>query len=125
DLKRMRAIVDTLESLAGRHALRPYLEASRVMRGGVTIAQGRPAEGVELIRTSLDALHECQYELLTAPALTTMARGLSAMSLHSAALKTCEDAGRLIRTGGELLRLPELLVAHGDCLTAANQLEEA
>jgi len=89
------------------------------------ITQGRAAEGVERIRRAVEVLHACRYELVTSVSLTFMARGLSNLSLHSASLAMCDEVAKMIEKGGDLLRMPELLITRGRCLSAAGQVEKA
>jgi tetratricopeptide (TPR) repeat protein len=63
--------------------------------------------------------------MVTSLSLTIMARGLSDMSLHSAALARCDEVESLIRRSGEFLRMPELFSTRGYCLAAAGQSQEA
>jgi len=125
EVERLYDIVDTVERVAKRHSLVPYLNVASLCRGQMLIAQGRAAEGVERIRGAVEALHECRYEMVTNQSLTAMAGGLSDMSLHSAALGLCDEVESLIRAGGDLLRLPGLLTTRGRCLAAAGHSEEA
>lgn len=120
---RLHEITETLEQVATRHSLLPYLNVAHITRGQLLIARGRPAEGVERIRTALETLHACKYEMVTTVSLGIMARGLSDMSLHAAALGTCDEVENLTRMGGDFLRLPELLATRGYCLAAAGQAD--
>jgi predicted ATPase/DNA-binding winged helix-turn-helix (wHTH) protein len=125
DMDRLESMVATLERVARQHSLVPYLNVASVTRGQMLITQGRPAEGVERIRTAVEALHLCRYEMVTSVSLTFMAKGLSDLSLHAAALAQCDDAMRVIQTGGDFLRMPELLITRGQVLAAAGEREEA
>ena len=125
DVERSENMVETLERVAKRHSLVPYLNAANAIRGQMLITQGRPAEGVELIRRAVEVLHACRYELVTSVSLTFMARGLSDLSLHSASHAMCDEVGRMIEIGGDFLRMPELLIARGRCLAGTGQPEEA
>jgi hypothetical protein len=123
--ERLQGIVETLEGVAKQHSLIPYLSVAKVTQGQLLIATGRPADGVELIRTTMDVLHQCRYEMVTSVSMTTMARGLSDMSLHAAALSLCDEVESLIQKGGDFLRMPELQSARGYCLAAAGRLVES
>jgi predicted ATPase len=125
DVERMQDLFETVEHVAKRHSLIPYLNVASITRGQILIAQGSPAQGIERIQTAMETLHACRHEMVTTVSLTIMARGFSAMSLHSAALAKCDEVEKLIRTGGDFLRMPELLATRGHCLATAGQLDEA
>jgi tetratricopeptide (TPR) repeat protein len=125
DVERLDEMVDTLERVARQHSLTPYLNVASVTRGQMLITRGRPAEGVERIRTAVEALHTCRYDMVTSVSLTFMARGLSDLSLHSAALSVCNQVMRMIETGGDFLRMPDLLTTRGHVLAAAGERAEA
>ncbi|WP_179404472.1 ATP-binding protein [Burkholderia guangdongensis] len=125
DVERMQSVVDALERVATHHSLTPYLSVASVLRGQLLITSGRPAEGVELIRSAVDVLHRCQYEMITSVSLAMLAIGLSDMSLHAAALAMCDEVEALIRTSGDFLRMPELLFARGYCQAAAGQRDQS
>lgn len=125
NLARQQEIVETIEQVARQHSLTPYSTSANMERGQLLIAGGHPAEGVELIRSSVEILHECRYEMVTSVSLATMAIGLSDMSLHAAALETCDEVEALIRRCGDFLRMPDLLFARGYCCAAAGQPEQS
>jgi predicted ATPase/DNA-binding winged helix-turn-helix (wHTH) protein len=125
DVDRQLEMVETLARVAREHSLAPYQNVARIRRGQWLIVSGRPAEGVECIRSALEALHDCRYEMVTTQSLAIMARGLSGMSLHAAALEMCDKAERLIRSGGDYLRMPPLWTTRGMCLAAAGQADAA
>lgn len=117
--------VDELESVAGRHSLTPYKIVAAARRGQLMILDGRAAEGVEKIRSEVERLHACRYEMVTNTLLTAMAKGLCDLSLYAAAIATCDDVARRIERGGDLLRLPELLLVKGHALAASGDDEQA
>ena len=125
DAERFEAMLETLERVAKQHSLIPYQRAADVARGQMLITRGRVAEGVERIRTALEILHAYRYRMRTSMALTAMARGLSQLSLHSAAISMCDQVERMIQTGGDLIRMPDLLTTRGHALAAAGQSAEA
>jgi len=125
DVERMEMVADELERAAKRHSLDPYLNVANILRGQILIIQGHPADGVERIRKAIEVLHDCHYEMVTSVSLTFMAKGLSDMSLHSASLATCDEVERMIRAGGDFLRMPELLITRGQCLAAVGQRDKA
>jgi predicted ATPase/DNA-binding winged helix-turn-helix (wHTH) protein len=125
DAERSEELVATLERVATRHSLVPYLNVANITRGQMLIAQGRPAEGVERIRRAVEVLHACRYELVTSVSLTIMAKGLADLSFHSASLEVCGEVARMIEAGGDFLRMPELLYTRGRCLAAAGQRDQA
>lgn len=125
DTERMGEVADTLERVARQHSLAPYLNVANVCRGQMLVARGHAAEGVERIRSAVQALHECNYEMVTSQALTAMAGGLSDLSLHAAALALCDEIEQRIRADGDFLRMPGLMIVRGKCLMAAGQAEAA
>ena len=125
DLDRLAVLTEELETIARRHALVPYMAVAAATRGQIMILQGDAAAGVEKIRQEVERLHACRFEALNNVFLTTMAQGLSRMSLHSAALATCDEVERRIAAGGDRLRLPELHLVKGRALAAAGDLDAA
>ncbi|MES2073142.1 MAG: winged helix-turn-helix domain-containing protein [Pseudomonadota bacterium] len=125
DVERLERVADELERVARCHALEPYLNVANILRGQILIMRGHPADGVERIRGAIEVLRKCRYEMVTSVSLTFMAKGLSDMSLHSASLAVCDEAERMIRAGGDFLRMPELLTTRGQCQAAAGQRDEA
>ena len=123
--ERLEEIADTVERVARQHSLTPYLAVARITHGQLLIARRRPAEGVELIRRAVEVLHQCRYEMVTSLSMGILAKGLSDMSLHSAALAMCDEVETLIRTCGDFLRMPGLLAIRGHCLAAAGRPEES
>ena len=124
-LARMGELVDELESVARRHSLTPYSIVAAAIRGRVLVIEGHASDGVERIRVAVERLKACRYEMVTNSLLTVMARGLTALSLHSAAMSTCDEVARRIDVGGDVLRLPELLLTKGFALQAAGRPDEA
>ncbi len=125
ELVRSSELMDELEFVAGRHSLKPYQFVAAARRGQIMVLEGRPADGVERIRVEVERLHACRYEMVTNTLLTAMAKGLSDLSLHAAALATCDEIARRIDLGGDLLRLPELLLVKGNALAAAGDADAA
>ena len=125
ELVRSGELLDELEHVAGRHSLVPYQIVAAARRGQIMVLEGRVAEGVEKIRVEVERLHACRYEMVTNTLLTAMARGLSDLSLHAAALATCDDIERRIDIGGDLLRLPELLLVRANACAATGDREAA
>ncbi len=125
DAVRLGELMDELEFVATRHSLTPYQVVAAATRGRIMVLEGRAAEGVEKIRAEVERLHACRYEMVTNTLLTVMAEGLSHLSLHAAALATCAEVAQRIEVGGDLLRLPELLLVKGNALAAAGRREEA
>lgn len=123
--ERLEEIADTVERVARQHSLTPYLAVARITHGQLLIARRRPAEGVELIRRAVEVLHQCRYEMVTSLSMGILAKGLSDMSLHSAALAMCDEVETLIRTCGDFLRMPGLLAIRGHCLAAAGRPQES
>ena len=124
-LARLRALTDELESVAGRHSLVPYLAVAGATRGQILVLEGRPAEGVEKLRVEIQRLQAVRYEMVTNVFLTALAKGLCDLSLHAAALATCDETARRIERGGDRLRLPELLLVKGRILAAVGDREGA
>ncbi len=122
---RLSELMDELEFVADRHSLTPYRIVAAATRGQIMILEGRAAEGVEKIRVEVERLHACRYEMLTNTLLTELAKGLLNLSLYSAALATCDEVVRRIEVGGDLLRLPELLLVRGRVLEAESEHDQA
>lgn len=117
--------LESLEEVARRHSLSPYLAAADGVRGQILVDEGRAADGVERLRAALEALHASHYEMLTTQSMTALAKGLSALSLHAASLAMCDEAQRTIASGGDFLRMPELLIVRGRALAAAGDSAES
>jgi len=125
DASRMEWISKELECCARRHGLEPYRNVAHAIRGQILILRGQAAEGVECIRAAVADLHADGYAMFTSVALTSMAKGLSDMSLHAASIAVCDDVERSIKAGGDWLHMPELLTTRGICLAAAGRSEQA
>ncbi len=125
DIDRLKELMDELESVARRHALAPYMTVAAATRGQILVFQGNPGAGVERIRLEVERLRASRFEVLSNVFLTTMAQGLADLSLHSAAIATCDDVERRIEVGGDLLRLPELRLTKGRVLAASGNFEAA
>jgi len=117
--ERLREICEALEGVAKRHSFAPYISIASATRGQILIVEGRTAEGIERMRGAVEALHASRYEMVTNVFLTIMARGLSELSLHAASLALCDEVAQRIETGGDFLRMPELLTVRGRVLAAA------
>ena len=124
DVETRLQTLDALEELAKRHSFTPYLASAAAARGQILIEQGCAGEGVERIRGALETLRANHYEMMTTLSMTAMASGLSALSLHSASLELCEETRRLIEAGGDLVRMPQLLIVCGHALAAAGRRDE-
>ncbi len=125
DVEARLETLDALEATARRHAFVPYLAAAGAVRGQILVEQGHLAEGVERLRTALETLRGSHYEMMTTTAMTALAGGLSALSLHAAAIDLCDQTWRRIEAGGDFIRLPDLLSTRGRVLAAAGRREEA
>ncbi len=125
DIEARLETVEALEATARRHGFVPYLAAARAVRGQILVEQGQLAEGVERLRTALETLRGSHYEMMTTIAMTALAGGLSALSLHAAAIDLCDQTRRRIESGGDFLRLPTLLTVRGLVLGAAGRPDDA
>src|SRR4029077_12924610 len=108
-----------------RHSFAPYMSVASATRGQILILEGRAAEGIEQMRGAIEALRASRYEMVTNVFLTIMARGLSDLSLHSASLALCDEIAQKIESGGDILRMPELLTVRGRALAAAGDRDGA
>jgi tetratricopeptide (TPR) repeat protein len=113
DVTRIDGVAQELERIGKLHSLEPYRNVAEVLQGQILILQEHSASGLERIRKALESLHGHGYRMLTSVALTWMAQALSDLSLHAASLSMCDEAEAMIRQGGDMLRLPPLLVARG------------
>lgn len=125
DIERITGVADELERVGKQHSLDPYRHTASILYGQVLLLQGQSAAGVERIRDAVESLHQLGYEMLTGMALTLLARGLSELALHAAALSTCDEAEASIRRGGDLLRLPEFLTTRGQCQANMGRVADA
>jgi hypothetical protein len=67
------------------------------------------------------AARVCRYEMVPSLAMGVMTRGPSDVSRHDAVLTLCDRAEELVRSGGDRLRLPQLIATRGSCLAAAGR----
>ncbi|WP_343732292.1 winged helix-turn-helix domain-containing protein [Duganella sp.] len=125
DVARITTVAGELERVGKLHSLEPYRKAADILYGQTMIIRGQQAAGGERIRDALAALHEYGYEMITSVALILMAKGLSDLSLHAAALSTCDEAEAAIQRGGDLLRMPEFLTTRGKCLARMGRSDQA
>jgi len=125
NVRKIKEIVETVEAVARQHSLTPYLSIASATRGQILVAEGRSAEGVGLIRRAVETLRTSRYEMVSTVFLTFMARGLSDLSLHDASLALCDEIAQRIETGGDHLRMPDLLTTRGHALAVSGRRDEA
>jgi predicted ATPase/DNA-binding winged helix-turn-helix (wHTH) protein len=108
--------INMLTSRAESYSLGPYLWLARGFKGGLAIRQGDAEGGVELLKSSLEKLHQAPYELFTPRLNISLIQGLSAMGRFAEACALADEAVRLVEAKGNANSLPELLRLKGGLL---------
>jgi predicted ATPase/DNA-binding winged helix-turn-helix (wHTH) protein len=118
DWANARESIDKFISYADRYSLDSYHAVGVGATGKLLIKCGDPEAGVKLLESSLEALHSSHYELHTAAFNSALAEGWSMLGQFDRALTIVDDTISLVKTGGNVFRLPELLRLKGVILSS-------
>jgi predicted ATPase/DNA-binding winged helix-turn-helix (wHTH) protein len=109
---------------AGAHSLTPFQTAALGLRGELRIMRGDVDAGMDLVRTSLAALHADRYEMYTASLGGALAAGFAIAGQLDRALTTIDGIIAAAEPNGDLF-LPELLRLRGTFLDQAGDAHAA
>jgi predicted ATPase/DNA-binding winged helix-turn-helix (wHTH) protein len=123
DWKRAEELVHRLSTIASKHHLHSYLWASLGWQGRLSVAHGDLLHGIQLLRTTIAALHEDGYEFHRPHFSLTLAEGLAKSGQRELALSTICEAVLWAETRARTLHLIDLLRAKGDILALISASE--
>jgi predicted ATPase len=106
-------MINLLIDLARRHGLGPTLAAGQGWQGALATIDGRAADGVQLLQTSIRSLQDTNYPLSATVFRGFCAAGLAAKGDMESALSSIDLAIGEIARDGDLAYLPELLRIKG------------
>jgi predicted ATPase len=109
---------------ADQYSLLPYQAVGRGVKGELLVKRGDPESGVQLLRSSLEALHAHRYELLTTAFNCTLVEGLAMMGRFDEAISTIDETITLVEQNGDLFMMPELLRMKGGVLASSPFADE-
>jgi predicted ATPase/DNA-binding winged helix-turn-helix (wHTH) protein len=118
DWQRAEELIHRLSGIATKHHLFLYARASVGWQGRLAVSRGDLSRGVELLQTSLAALHEDGYELYRSQLSVTLAEGLATAGQRELAYSTICEAVTWAETRGRVLDLIDLLRVKGEILTS-------
>jgi predicted ATPase/DNA-binding winged helix-turn-helix (wHTH) protein len=106
-------MINLLIDLARRHGLGPTLAAGQGWQGALATIDGRAADGVQLLQTSIRSLQDTNYPLSATVFRGFCAAGLAAKGDMESALSSIDLAIGEIARDGDQAYLPELLRIKG------------
>jgi predicted ATPase/DNA-binding winged helix-turn-helix (wHTH) protein len=118
DWQRAEELIHRLSTIATKHHLFSYVRASVGWQGRLAVSRGDLSRGIELLQTTLAALHEDGYELYRPQFSVTLAEGLATAGRHELAYSTICEAVTWAETRARTLHFVNLLRAKGDILTS-------
>ncbi|WP_188973685.1 ATP-binding protein [Neoroseomonas lacus] len=125
DWATFQELTDQLDTLAGRHSLRPYQAVALGMRGEALIRSGQTRAGTEFLRSALKVLHTHHYELYTAGFTVALAEGLAALGGAEEAIEILEAVLDATLDRGGSLDLPELYRTRANLCAGLGKAAEA
>lgn len=105
-------------SYAQSRSLGPYLAAGRGFKGQLAILHDDAKRGVDMLRESLDGLHQVRYELLTPEFNISLIEGLIATDRYDKGLILADETVSHIQTSGGYIHMPEALRVKANALLA-------
>lgn len=120
DLVTAERHVAALLDYAERHALAAWRRPARCYDGVRLIKHGEVAEGLEVLRTALDELHESSFVPYYPVMLGTLAQGLAASGQLARALATIDEALAKCERDEERWWFAELLRIKADVMLSAD-----
>ncbi|HLJ06039.1 MAG TPA: winged helix-turn-helix domain-containing protein, partial [Acetobacteraceae bacterium] len=119
DLSSATRFATALTEHADRHALGVWRTYGRALRGRLMI-NDQPLEGVALLRSALDELHDTPFDIRFQLYLVWLAEVLGAAGQASEALRAIDDALERAERTEERWYLPEILRIRGELSADAN-----
>ena len=123
DWKRAEELIHRLSTVATKHHLSSYVRVSLGWQGRLAVLRGDLSHGIDLLRTTIAALHEEGYEFHRPHFSLTLAEGLASAGQHELAYSTICEAVVWAETRSRTLHFIDLLRAKGDILTSTSVSE--
>jgi hypothetical protein len=123
DWKRAEELTHRLSTIATKHHLFSYVRVALGWQGRLAVSRGDLSHGIELLRTTIAALHEDGYEFHRPHFSLTLAEGLASAGQHELAYSTICEAVAWAETHARTLHFIDLLRAKGDILTSISPSE--
>jgi predicted ATPase/DNA-binding winged helix-turn-helix (wHTH) protein len=114
-----------LSSYAEEHGLATYLAAGNAHKGRAMVMSGDIEDGISVMRTSLDRMHENVYDLYSIDLNRVIAEELAKSDRIAEALAIIDKDVDTAERNGYLLVMPELLRIRGNILQRASRGREA
>jgi predicted ATPase/DNA-binding winged helix-turn-helix (wHTH) protein len=121
DLRSAEAYINSCISRAESHSLEPLVAVGQARKAELAIHRGDAKSGVEVLRASLDKIHEMRYELITTEFEISLVQGLAAIGHLAEAMTLIEEAMRRVEANGDASYMPELLRVKGGLLLSTPQ----
>ena len=121
DWQRAEELVQRLSTVADKHHLLTYSRALVGWQGRIAVLRGDLSRGIDLLQTSIIALHEDGYELYRPQLSPALAEGLARRGQRELAYRTICEAVMWAETRGRILNLIDLLRVKGEILTSMSQ----
>jgi predicted ATPase len=118
DSQRAEELIHRLSNIATKYHLFSYVRASAGWQGCLAVLRGDLSRGIELLQTTLAALHEDGYELYRPQFSVTLAEGLATAGQRELAYSTICEAVTWAETRARTLHFINLLRAKGDIVTS-------
>ena len=125
DLASAETYIERAIAHSATHSLLPFQTAAFGLKGELLIKQGDVDSGMDLVRTSLEALRADRYEMYTAALGGALAAGLASVGQFDQALTTINEIITEVQPNGDLFNLPELLRLRGSFLDRIADVEGA
>jgi len=100
------------------YSLPPYQAMALGLKGELAVRRGQPAEGIELLNSSLEALRAVRQEILITVITSALADAYASAGRIREGLSTIDEALARINRNGEVTYLPEALRIKGILLLA-------
>jgi predicted ATPase/DNA-binding winged helix-turn-helix (wHTH) protein len=125
DLESVETCIERAIVHAGAHSLIPFQTVAFGLRGELLIKRGDVDTGMDLLRTSLDALYADRYGMYTGALGGSLAAGFAIVGQLDQALTTVDTIIAGAEPNGDMFNLPELLRLRGTFLDQAADTQGA
>ncbi|OZA81584.1 MAG: hypothetical protein B7X76_08150 [Azorhizobium sp. 39-67-5] len=110
---------------AARHSLGPYHTQGMALSGALAVARGNPAEGIAILKRSLEVLRVQKHHALTPALYLALAEGFLKAGHFDEAAATVDAGLALSEDFGEKLNVSELLRVRAEILLQATPPDPA
>ncbi len=114
--QRVGEMAETILALSAEHGLPHYRATGQLLSGWAMAMQGRPEEGVEMMRLGLAAHRQAETGLQLTNYLALLAQALGQAGRAEEAMSALDEAAELIRHSAERYYEGELYLLRGDLL---------